>query len=70
MPPAVTPDRVSTKNTRIRKSEIIFEPLPQDDPQVRQPDITLAKSLLGWSPAVDRKEGLAKTIQYFRTALK
>ena len=52
------------------KSEIVFKPLPQDDPQVRQPDITLAKSLLGWGPTVDRKEGLQKTIEYFRTALK
>lgn len=52
------------------KSEIVFEPLPQDDPQVRQPDITLAKSLLDWGPTVDRKEGLAKTIKYFRKALK
>ena len=52
------------------KSEIVFRPLPQDDPQVRQPDITLAKSLLGWGPTVDRKEGLEKTIAYFRQALK
>ncbi|MEP7234875.1 MAG: UDP-glucuronic acid decarboxylase family protein [Ignavibacteriota bacterium] len=52
------------------KSETIFKPLPQDDPQVRQPDITLAKSLLGWGPTVDRKEGLKRTIEYFRQALK
>jgi dTDP-glucose 4,6-dehydratase len=51
------------------KSEIVFKPLPQDDPQVRQPDITLAKSLLGWQPTVDRKVGLAKTIEYFRAAI-
>ncbi len=51
------------------KSEIVFKPLPQDDPQVRQPDITLAKSLLGWSPTVDRKVGLERTIKYFREAL-
>jgi dTDP-glucose 4,6-dehydratase len=51
------------------KSQIVFEPLPQDDPQVRQPDITLAKSLLKWTPKVDRKTGLAKTIEYFRQAL-
>ncbi len=50
-------------------SEIVFMPLPQDDPQVRQPDITLAKSLLGWKPTIDRKIGLEKTIQYFRKAL-
>jgi dTDP-glucose 4,6-dehydratase len=52
------------------KSEIIFQPLPQDDPQVRQPDITLAKKLLDWTPKVDRKTGLVRTIEYFRTALK
>jgi nucleoside-diphosphate-sugar epimerase len=51
------------------KSKIVFMPLPQDDPQVRQPDITLAKSLLGWEPKVDRKVGLEKTIAYFREAL-
>ena len=50
-------------------SEIVFMPLPQDDPQVRQPDITLAKNLLGWKPTIDRKIGLEKTIQYFRKAL-
>ena len=52
------------------KSETIFKPLPQDDPQVLQPDITLAKLLLGWGPTVDLKEGLKKTIAYFREALK
>jgi dTDP-glucose 4,6-dehydratase len=44
------------------RSEIIFEALPTDDPQVRQPDISLARELLGWEPAVDLREGLAKTI--------
>ncbi len=52
------------------KSEIVFTPLPQDDPQVRQPNITLAKSLLGWGPKVDRKSGLEKTIKYFKAALR
>jgi dTDP-glucose 4,6-dehydratase len=52
------------------KSEIVFMPLPQDDPQVRQPDITLAKKLLGWEPKVNRNQGLVKTIEYFRGALK
>ena len=52
------------------KSETIFKPLPQDDPQVRQPDITLAKTLLGWKPKVDRAEGLRTTINYFRKVLK
>ena len=44
------------------KSEIIFEALPTDDPQVRQPDITLAKEILAWEPTVDLREGLRRTI--------
>lgn len=49
------------------KSEISYVPLPEDDPKVRQPDITKAKELLGWVPKVDRSVGLVKTIDYFRT---
>lgn len=48
------------------KSAISYVPLPEDDPKVRQPDITKAKSLLGWEPKVDRSVGLVKTIDYFR----
>jgi dTDP-glucose 4,6-dehydratase len=48
------------------KSKIIFEPLPQDDPKQRQPDITKAKNILGWEPKVDRHEGLKKTLEYFK----
>ncbi len=48
------------------KSEITFRPLPVDDPKVRQPDITRAKSLLGWKPVVELAEGLKRTIDYFR----
>jgi dTDP-glucose 4,6-dehydratase len=44
-------------------SEIVFEALPTDDPQVRQPDITLAREILGWEPTVDLKEGLRRTIE-------
>jgi len=47
-------------------SPLTFEPLPKDDPQVRQPDITRAREVLGWSPAVDRKDGLNRTLDYFR----
>jgi dTDP-glucose 4,6-dehydratase len=47
-------------------SSLTFEPLPKDDPQVRQPDITRAREVLGWSPAVDRKDGLNRTLDYFR----
>jgi dTDP-glucose 4,6-dehydratase len=52
------------------KSKIIFQELPTDDPKVRQPDITKAKNLLGWSPKVSRAEGLKKTITYFKAKLK
>lgn len=48
------------------KSKIIFEPLPQDDPKQRQPDITKAKEILGWEPKVDRHEGLRLTLEYFK----
>ena len=44
------------------KSEIVFEALPTDDPKVRQPDITLAREILGWEPTVDLREGLRRTI--------
>jgi len=47
------------------KSKIIFEPLPQDDPKRRQPDITLAKETLGWEPKITLREGLAPTIAFF-----
>jgi dTDP-glucose 4,6-dehydratase len=47
-------------------SEIIFEPLPEDDPKVRQPDITRATEILGWAPKVGREEGLKTTIEYFK----
>ncbi|MGZ8495266.1 MAG: UDP-glucuronic acid decarboxylase family protein, partial [Candidatus Binatia bacterium] len=49
------------------KSEIVYKPLPEDDPQVRQPDITKARNILGWEPKVRLEEGLVKTIEYFRT---
>jgi len=51
------------------KSKIIYLPLPQDDPKQRQPDITLARKELGWSPKVDAETGLAKTVEYFRKSL-
>jgi dTDP-glucose 4,6-dehydratase len=47
-------------------SAIVHKPLPQDDPQVRQPDITKAKRVLGWEPKIALEEGLARTIDYFR----
>jgi dTDP-glucose 4,6-dehydratase len=47
-------------------SQIVFKPLPVDDPRVRQPDISRARSLLGWEPKVRLEEGLSRTIEYFR----
>jgi len=51
------------------KSRITFCPLPQNDPKVRQPDITRATTLLGWEPRVAREEGLKRTLQYFKQKL-
>jgi dTDP-glucose 4,6-dehydratase len=50
-------------------SKIVHEPLPQDDPKVRRPDITKAQKLLGWNPTIALEEGLRRTIDYFRTKL-
>ena len=51
------------------KSSIISEPLPQDDPKVRKPDITRARTMLGWEPKVPLRDGLVRTIEYFRGLL-
>jgi dTDP-glucose 4,6-dehydratase len=48
-------------------SRIVHRDLPQDDPKVRQPDITIARNELGWEPRVPRSEGLVRTLEYFRT---
>jgi UDP-glucuronate decarboxylase len=48
------------------KSELVFEPLPLDDPKQRRPDITQARDVLGWKPTVDLMSGLAPTIEYFK----
>ena len=48
-------------------SKLVYGPMPKDDPKRRKPDITLAKELLGWEPKVPLRDGLAKTIAYFRT---
>jgi dTDP-glucose 4,6-dehydratase len=48
------------------RSELVFKPLPQDDPRIRRPDISLAQKLLGWKPKIDRHEGLTRTLTYFR----
>jgi dTDP-glucose 4,6-dehydratase len=49
------------------KVKITYKPLPTDDPKQRKPDITKARKILNWEPKVDRKEGLAKTYQYFKS---
>jgi len=51
------------------KSEILFKPLPQDDPHKRKPDISQAKKTLGWEPRVSLETGLRKTIEYFEGLL-
>ena len=50
--------------------EIVFRELPVDDPQVRQPDITKARTLLGWEPRIQLAEGLERTLVYFRQRLE
>ena len=52
------------------RSRIVSRPLPVDDPRVRQPDITRARTLLGWEPKVPLAEGLAHTLAYFKTKLR
>src|SRR5262249_20457425 len=51
------------------RSRIVQRPLPVDDPKVRQPDITRARTLLGWEPRVSLDEGLGRTLEYFRKKL-
>src|SRR5262249_57813949 len=48
------------------RSEVVYKPLPQDDPKVRKPDIGRARSLLGWEPRVSRHDGLRRTLEYFQ----
>jgi dTDP-glucose 4,6-dehydratase len=52
------------------KSTLVFKPLPTDDPRQRRPDITRARTLLGWEPKVQLEEGLVKTIEYFKTKVR
>ena len=50
-------------------SELVFKELPQDDPKVRQPDITKARRVLGWEPKIDLDTGLRRTLKYFKEHL-
>lgn len=52
------------------KSDIVFKPLPQDDPKVRRPDITRARQVLNWEPRIDRREGMRRTLEYFRSRVQ
>lgn len=68
------PDEISLKDFAEEVLEltggnvkIVYKPLPADDPKQRKPDITKAREILGWSPKVSRKEGLAKTYEYFKS---
>ena len=51
------------------KSQVVYRPLPEDDPKVRQPDITRARQILGWEPKIGRSVGLARTMAFFREKL-
>ena len=50
-------------------SQLVFKPLPQDDPMQRKPDISRAREQLGWQPTIELDEGLDRTIAYFRTVV-
>jgi dTDP-glucose 4,6-dehydratase len=52
------------------KAFIDYRPLPEDDPKQRKPDITKARSILGWEPKVHRAEGLSRTFEYFKAVVK
>ena len=57
------------KNITSSPSNIVFKPLPEDDPKQRQPDISLAKKILNWEPKISREEGLRRTLEYFKNKL-
>jgi len=68
-PREMTIEEIATTIIRMTgsKSRVVHLPLPTDDPKVRKPDITRARTLLGWEPRVPLEDGLVKTIEYFRT---
>jgi dTDP-glucose 4,6-dehydratase len=67
-PHEMTIEEIATTIVRMTgaSSRIVYQPLPTDDPKVRQPDITRARTLLGWEPKVSLADGLTRTIEYFR----
>jgi len=70
-PDELTMAELATEIIRLTgsSSPIVFRPLPDDDPKVRKPDITKARTLLHWEPTIQREQGLKRTIEYFREAL-
>jgi dTDP-glucose 4,6-dehydratase len=52
------------------KSKIAYHPLPEDDPKVRQPDISKARKILGWEPKINRREGILRTLEYFKRIIQ
>ena len=68
-PPEMTIEQIARAIIDISgsRSKIVYRPLPEDDPKVRRPDITRARTLLGWEPKVPLEEGLVKTLDYFKT---
>lgn len=70
-PDTVTMNQLASEilNYTNSKSKIVFKPLPVDDPKKRKPDISRAKKLLDWEPKISRKEGLQKTIEYYRKSM-
>ena len=51
-------------------AKLVYRDLPEDDPKVRQPDITKAREILGWEPKISREEGLKRTFEYFKKVVK
>jgi dTDP-glucose 4,6-dehydratase len=68
-PQEMTIEQIAREIIRLTgsKSRLVYRALPEDDPKVRQPDITRARTLLGWEPKVGLEEGLTRTLDYFRT---
>jgi dTDP-glucose 4,6-dehydratase len=67
-PQEVTIEQIARAIIRLvgSSSKIVYRPLPVDDPRQRRPDITRARTLLGWEPKVGLEEGLLKTVEYFK----
>jgi dTDP-glucose 4,6-dehydratase len=70
-PHEMTIEQIATEIVEMTgsSSRLVHKPLPTDDPKVRQPDITRARTLLGWEPRISLREGLEQTIEYFRTRI-